>query len=204
MPAGLWPLIAASPRADQGEAQDEGEAQRTPPAPGVSLELSAEVEEAYGPQLQANVQRLSLEGGSPLRAAVAIGTAGSIVAGATAGAVLAGPAAPLGAVVGGLVGSLVAVETGFVATLSGRRRTPRVYDDGLAPSLKGEGSAAAVAACKLELVQQRTGLCPEEASYYLDDAQGDAELAIASYEAEERALQEELMANPSLRARLDH
>ena len=74
MPAGLWPRIAAPPRADEGEAQ------RTPPAPGVSLGLSAEVDEAQGLQLQANVQRLLLEGGSPIRAAVAIGTAGSVVA----------------------------------------------------------------------------------------------------------------------------
>ena len=176
----------------------------TRPAAASAMVSSRHVQAVVAKEVQANVQRLSLEGGSPLRAAVVVGTAGSIVAGATAGAVLAGPAAPLGAIVGGLVGSLVAVETGFVATLSGRRRTPRVYDDDLAPSLKGEGSAAAVAACKLELVTQRTGLCLEEASYYLDDAQGDAELAIASYEAEERALQEELMANPSLRARLGH
>ena len=59
-----------------------------------------------------------------------------------------------------------------------------------------------MAECKLELVQQRTGLCVEEARYYLEDAQDDAEQAVANYEEEERALQEELAANPSLRARL--
>ena len=51
-------------------------------------------------------------------------------------------------------------------------------------------------------MQQRTGLCVEEARYYLEDAQDDAEQAVANYEEEERALQEELAANPSLRARL--
>ena len=52
-----------------------------------------------------------------------------------------------------------------MATLSGRQQarqqtTPKVNNGVL---VAAEGSAAAVAECKLELVQQRTGLCVEEA-----------------------------------------
>ena len=58
-----------------------------------------------------------------------------------------------------------------MATLSGRQQarqqtTPKVNNGVL---VAAEGSAAAVAECKLELVQQRTGLCVEEARYCLDD-----------------------------------
>ena len=60
-----------------------------------------------------------------------------------------------------------------MATLSGRQQarqqtTPKVNSGELVATGRqgeggGEGSAAAVAECKLELVQQRTGLCVEEA-----------------------------------------
>ena len=210
VPAGLWPLIGAPPGPEPVACEELAvRSAGLASAQGCQLEPSVQRE---GAELEApSVQGLSLEEpppqrrsleGTPLRVAVATGTVGSVVAGATAGALLAGPAAPLGAVVGGLIGSLVAVETKLVAAVlsgcpSDEQRPAQTIIDGLVP--QGEGSAAAIAECKLELVQQRTGLCVEEARYYIDEAQGDAEEAVATYEAEEAALQEALLANPSLR-----
>jgi hypothetical protein len=129
-------------------------------------------------------------------AAAGLGHIGSIAAGATVGATLAGPAAPLGALVGGFVGALTTAEP------IGRSgvRTSLELCHGLAA--RPASTVATGGSTPLDEVRRRTGCSVEESTYYLDEAGGVAELAIASYEAEEAALREAALRDPTLASRL--
>lgn len=140
-------------------------------------------------------------------AAAVCGNLGTVAAGATAGAVLAGPAAPVGAVVGGLLGALTTAESHDIRTsvelvgdlLQGRTKTSRPQS-----SVEGEpvSHTTMVAEASLYELQQRTGLSIEEARFYLDEADGDAKQAIEGYEADEAALRDAITVDPTIATRM--